>query len=130
MKALKPKSWNMGVAVVAAYMLMLQGLLGAFALGAANALPMMDVFGNPLCITSAEASASLPDERPHTGVPECCTVACSMFSALGAGDRTSSSLANPLSTPAAALFQPATVIIAPFTLERGPGSPRAPPSSL
>jgi len=127
LSASKPKRWNIWVAFVATYMLVFQGLLGAVALGDAKASPMLDAFGNPLCITSTDSDS---DDRTHTGLPDCCTVSCSMFAVASAGDRSSNSFSNPLPTATAALFPPVEVGTSPFTLDREQGSPRAPPPSL
>lgn len=108
-------------------MLVFQGLLGALAIGEAHATPMLDAFGNPLCITSSESS---PESKPHTGLPDCCTVSCSMFAVAGASDRATNSLFNPLPEATAALFTLVAVHIAPLVLARGPGNPRAPPYHL
>lgn len=112
---------------VASYILVLQALIGAFALGAAVASPMLDVFGNPLCITSSDSTKSWPDNTRHSAVPNCCTIACNMFAPVTVDGRTPSSLVNQLPfaaekpTPA---FDSVEHILSP---ERNPGSPRSPP---
>ena len=115
----------MGVALVAAYVLVLQALVGAFALGAA-ASPVLDAFGNPLCITSA-ASPDSGSDRNHGYVPDCCTIACNMFAAVAAEDRTPSSLANPLPTLVEELIVAVDNVDRTPSPERNPGSPRSPP---
>ncbi len=128
MNELRRKSWdNMGVAVIAAYMLILQGLLGAFATGTADAAAGLDIFGNPLCITSGEHAAAGTDTSHSTAPMECCTAACGMVAGAAPDGHAPHSLDNPLvvavdasSAPLAALPR----IIAP---RRGPGSPRSPP---
>lgn len=116
----------MGVALVAGYMLVLQALLGAFALGTAAAAPMLDVFGNPLCVTGD----SLPGERDHTALPDCCVTACGMFAPATPDDSSARSLANPLAQAATTLPRPEPDACRAFALERGPGNPRAPPLTV
>lgn len=116
----------MGVAFVAAYMLMLQALVGSFAFGvAANASPLLDAFGNPLCITSAE-SAALSEDGGHSALPECCTAACGMFAHLTVEDRTPHSLDNPLPAVAQGVATFDARVVTPV-LDHDPGKPRAPP---
>lgn len=124
------KNWNMGIALVAIYMLVLQGMLGAFAMGAASASPMLDAFGNPICITSDNSVADAPDPVRHTPLPDCCVSGCSMFAPVTADEREPRSLANPLSSSVTPLRAPDRVDVHAFTLERGPGSPRSPPAHL
>lgn len=107
-------------------MLVLQGLFGAFATGAADAGEMLDAFGNPLCITSMDGGSQTPDSRDHSAMPDCCTAACGMFAPLAAENPSPHSLSNPLSpsatvepTTGLAVFHPAP--------GHDPGSPRAPP---
>ena len=116
------------VAFVAAWMLIVQALVGAFALGAmANADPLLDAFGNPLCITSSDRSA-LSDEAGHTALPECCTAACGMFAPLTVEDRTPHSLDNPLPARTRASHTFDTVDLRPLA-DHNPGNPRAPPAT-
>lgn len=121
------KSWDMGIAFVAAYMLVLQALVGAFALGAAAASPMLDAFGNPLCITSTDSTDTGSDRSDHSALPDCCTTACSMFAPVTTEERTPSSVLNPFLSASDALT-PAFETVAHFiSPERSPGSPRSPP---
>ena len=121
------KSRNMGVALVAACMLVLQGLVGAFALGSAAASPAFDAFGNPLCITSGDAGAHASHSPDHAALPECCTVACGMFAPVTADDRAPHSLANPLVPAPPSLRASFDSIGDASVVRRGPGSPRSPP---
>lgn len=119
----------MSVVLVAAYMLVLQAVTGAFAMGVAASAPPLDIFGNPLCITgSAVHNSGGTDE--HTAMPDCCAVACSMFSPATSDDRLARSLFNPLPASAhrvAATFEQCKLDQA---LERRPGSPRSPPIAV
>ena len=116
----------MHVALVAAYMLVLQGLLGAFATGAA-ASPLVDIYGNPLCITSGHTSDAGSDGAKHSPPPDCCTTACGMFAPAAAANPAAVSLANPLSATDLELTPPYELASRSFALDRGSGSPRAPP---
>lgn len=130
LRAFRLKTWTMGVALVASYMLVLQVLVGAFAMGAATASPMLDVFGNPLCITSSGAAESDSDRTTHSVLPDCCTVACSMFTPATAEDRTVTNwLSNPLDAATSHLPAPINAPTPDAPLDRGPGNPRAPPAT-
>jgi hypothetical protein len=67
MPRVRGKLSSKGVALVAAYMLVLQALFGAFASGAAAGTAILDDFGNPLCITSHVPGPSGGEGRDHTG---------------------------------------------------------------
>lgn len=120
----------MKVALVAASMLVLQALLGAFALGTAAASPMLDAFGNTLCITSTDAAEHGSHKGEHTALPDCCTVACGMFAFATADDRSPNSVSNPL-VPALALAMPAFHVTLPARgVDYPPANPRAPPQTV
>lgn len=128
MHFVREKSGRAGVALVAAYMLVLQSLVGAFALGAAAASPvLLDVFGNPLCISSASGVASEEDHGDHGSMPDCCIIACSMFAPTTADERAPRSLYNPLVKTAQQTEPVYESVIISFALEHSPGSPRSPP---
>ena len=115
------------VAVAAAILIALQTLLGTFAMAANAATPMVDAFGNMLCINSAEGddSGSAPNkDRPL--LPECCTLACGLVHAFIPADTSAAVLFNPLAEP---LQQPVIRFAEPFrtALDSLPGNPRAPP---
>lgn len=123
----RSKTVNMAVAFVAAYMLVLQALFGAFALGAAAASPLLDVFGDPLCVSAGATGESETAPGNHSVLPGCCTVACGMFAAATAADRHDHSLANPLAFSIVDRIRRFDDARRDFTLQRGPGSPRGPP---
>lgn len=127
MRVFRLMSGRTGIALVATYMLVLQSLIGAFAVGAAASSPMLDAFGNPLCITSSEAAEDNSDRSGHGTMPDCCTVSCSMFSSAIANAREAHSLHNPLEYAFVQTAFAFDSIASSFTLERGPGSPRSPP---
>ena len=115
------------VAFVAACVLVLQSFLSAWAAGA-FAAPMLDAFGNSLCITSIDHDGTTP-AHDHSSLPDCCTFGCSMESSLLAaapGDEVG--LARPL-----AADEIRYGLVRPFHIQapdHDPGSPRAPPSTV
>lgn len=120
-------SWSRSVALVAAYMFVVQSLIGAFALGASAAPTQLDAFGNPLCITSSETADKEPDRGSHSSLPDCCTVACNMFAPVTPDERVAHSLVNrrlPVSQP---LQRPFRSINHARLDAQSPGSPRSPP---
>lgn len=130
MATTRRKTGNLGVALAAAAMLVLQGFLGAFAVGTANASPMLDAFGNPLCITSVESHQTDTGHVDHTAMPDCCTVACGMFAPAASAGGSGHSLENALSTTAARLQTRDAVSGYTDEPQRGPGSPRSPPLTM
>lgn len=111
-------------ALVAAILLVLQSLANAQALPMGGS--MLDAFGNPLCITSADgddASGGLPADHV------CCPLGCAAATPLPEG---------PLAPVFVAIvFEQATPAVAAEKLlplpshdEYDPGSPRGPPSPL
>lgn len=70
-----------GLALVAAFMLVLHSVVPAFAGQAPDILPF-DAFGNPLCITGASHSDTRHGGGDHDKLPECCILGCGMSSAL------------------------------------------------
>lgn len=123
MVGFRRRGTRFGVALAAALMLVLQTAAAALALG--QGTPPLDIFGNPLCITSASGHTA-PAKSEHPSLPECCTLGCNMFSMAtgsppnGAGFR----VERPLE--ARIVFQSPRLdpSIAP---EHDPGNPRAPP---
>lgn len=85
---------RLSVALVAVWMLALQGLLVAFATAAGHPGESLDGFGNPLCITSTDAHG-LGDDA-HTGLPSCCFGVCGPVNALSHDGRAPHELENPL----------------------------------
>lgn len=114
-------------ALAAAYLFVLQLVLGSFLLAAAqaNANPV-DVFGNPLCITHSEGSGDT-GQKKDSQLPECCTLACSMFAPLLPIYAPGTCLADhsrPISAVLITAFE-----TGPFSRhETGPGAPRGPPA--
>lgn len=129
MNSLKANRHGRTIAFIAAVLLVLQAFAASLAIGSsASASPLLDAFGNPLCITSHQAPEQ--DGPGHTALPDCCTVSCSMFAAATDGERTEISLANPL--PVADSSRHAAFDITPESNQaaRRPGSPRSPPPTM
>lgn len=116
----------MPAALVAAYVLVLQSLLGAFALGAGPAAAATDAFGNVICTHDGAAGQPAGDRHDHQ--PPCCTLGCAFSaSALGPAPdaalhlRTASAEAGAAMVPAPG--QPL------FSRHRWQANPRAPPAN-
>jgi hypothetical protein len=120
----------MGVALVASYVLVLQVLVGAFALGAAAAAPMLDVFGNPICITSTASVETDTDRSTHSAIPDCCSVACSMFAPVTADARAPHWLSNPRVPATLHRTAPSYAVAPDEPFDHQPGNPRAPPLTV
>jgi len=118
------------VAFFAACMLFLQALVTGLSLGASAASPLLDAFGNPLCLTSVDGDATGSDHGGHGGLPNCCTSACSMFAQAAPCGSAGPSLPNPIGTFAFTLRPIFEAPAAAFAPQRSPGSPRAPPLML
>jgi len=115
------------VALAAAYILILQSVVGALALGAGPNARLLDAFGNPLCITSADHSEQAPARHHNAPLPDCCTAACSNFAPVFLPARPFAHVANPLPMDAEPLRSVAEAGPRPAP-EHDPGSPRAPPA--
>ncbi|CAI2932309.1 hypothetical protein [Aminobacter niigataensis] len=123
MVVFRRQGWGFGVAFAAALMLVLQTAAAALAIG--QGTPPLDIFGNPLCITSA-TDHTAPAKSDHPSLPECCTLGCNMFSTAMAMPPDGVALPVTLQFPMAAAFvhvrrDP------PTAAKHDPGSPRAPP---
>lgn len=115
-------------ALVAAFVLVLQSSLTVWASTTTPADPMLDSWGNVLCITGMDQEDGNP-ANDNSGMPDCCTLGCGVSSA---------ALAAPSSTDIALLYFPIgsntsqAVPAAPVDLlpDHDPGSPRAPPLTI
>lgn len=115
------------VAIGAAILIALQTLLGTFAMAANSATPMVDAFGNKLCINSIEnQDLDSAPSKDRSLLPECCTLACGLVHAVVPTDASGAVLFNPLEEP---LKQTIVRFAEPFrsALDSLPGNPRAPP---
>lgn len=123
MAVFRRKGWGFGVALAAALMLVLQMSAAAFALGQGK--PPVDMFGNPLCITTGTDHGA-PAKGEHPSLPECCTLGCNIFSSVLASPPVGVALAAENRRETVIAFHAAR--LDPSTApEHDPGSPRAPP---
>ncbi|CAN7185874.1 hypothetical protein LJR090_000569 [Bosea sp. LjRoot90] len=77
-KSIRARSW---VAIVAAYVLVLQGLFGAVVSGQNLAPALLDRAAHlTLCAPGAE-SVPLPGEEPAPHLPACCLLGCAWIGA-------------------------------------------------
>ncbi|TGQ93171.1 MULTISPECIES: DUF2946 family protein [unclassified Mesorhizobium] len=115
----------MPVVLVAAYLLLLQSTLGAFALSTAPSAAQLDAFGNVIC--THDGASQLPGGDQHPShLPACCTLGCGMFSPAYAPPPDAGLALASLSFEAVAFVFPATTHL-DFARERSPSNPRAPP---
>lgn len=120
------RKWGLEVALVAVVLLVLQSVASALALGSGVSSQPLDVFGNPLCITSSDQPHDGSHDGGHSTLPECCMLGCNMFSpALTApSPETTAFLRLPLVTDGRIIpFD--TALLADS--DHDPGNPRAPP---
>lgn len=112
-----------GLELVAAFMLVLQSVVHAFA-GHAPALLPFDPFGSPLCVTGASHSDTGHDGGDHDKLPRCCILGCGMSSALPAAPGGGKSLM--VTARSRAVLLPYCELFVRRS-DHDPGSPRAPP---
>jgi hypothetical protein len=115
----------MPAALVAAYLLVLQSMFGAFAFGLGPDASQRDAFGNVIC--THEGVAERPGGDPHQQhMPTCCVLGCGMVSAAHAPPPDAAALARSLVFDAVAFVLPAFRHL-DFARARSPSNPRAPP---
>ncbi|TGU97291.1 DUF2946 domain-containing protein [Mesorhizobium sp. M00.F.Ca.ET.151.01.1.1] len=115
----------MPVALVAAYLLLLQSTLGAFAFSTVSSAAQLDAFGNVIC--THDGATQLPGGDQHPShLPACCTLGCSMFSPAYAPPPDAGLALASFSFETVAFVFPATTHL-DFARERSPSNPRAPP---
>ena len=114
----------MATALVAAYLLVLQALLGGLAAGThAGASVTVDAFGQVLCRGASTGTNGPADPAHHT--PDCCTTGCQTSVATGLPP-----VVLVLTSPAVAISQTQPLLradIADSGLEHRPHNARAPP---
>lgn len=116
------------IALCAALLLLLQSALTAWATSAMPASPLLDAFGNPLCITSTDSGDAHP-AGDHPKLPDCCTFGCSMASALIAPSPSDAvGVRLPYILPDVPT-EPETIVLV-RSQAHAPGSPRAPPRTV
>lgn len=87
----------------------------------ASTTPMLDAFGNPLCITSTQQS---DDNLP---IPDCCTLSCSMFAVTENDDLKSNSVKIPFRLEITLIERSLIVSSGYDKAASNPASPRYPP---
>lgn len=117
----------MAVTLVAAYMLMLQSVLGALAFGSDPQASQLDAFGNVICTHAGAAqlpSEDNPQQPRH--LPNCCTFGCIMSGATLSGPPPMFAVSHGITFEAVAFAEPSA---APIVLprKRSVANPRAPP---
>ena len=128
------KVWRQGgrgnwVALVAAYMLLAQSLVSAFALGASASPGFADTLGTVLCAPSGEQLPAGKDGPAKPHLPDCCLTGCSLFGQALLPAVYGASLLVPVVLAASSATAPEAR--APDTDRRGrPANPRAPPRSV
>ncbi|MGB3539073.1 MAG: hypothetical protein WBA42_13010 [Mesorhizobium sp.] len=115
----------MAVAFVAAYLLVLQSVVGAFALGLGPNPAQLDSFGNVICTHAGAAELPAGDTQPKH-LPNCCVVGCTMASpALGVAPAAGGLQARlSFQTVVYRSTKPGHLALA---RDRSPANPRAPP---
>lgn len=117
----------MPAALVAAYLLVLQSVLGAFAFGLGPDALQRDAFGNVIC--THEGVTELPGGDPHQQpMPACCMLGCGLASSVHVPPPAAAALARSLVFEAVAFVLPAFRHL-DFTRARSPSNPRAPPAT-
>ena len=113
--------WSFGVALVAAWLLVLQSMVGAPALSASSA--QLDSFGNVLCTTHGIKTVPGGDTG-HT--PDCCFLGCAAFGTALATPPEAGALLASLSFEAEKLVLASDQFLDRLR-GRTPANPRAPP---
>ena len=113
------------VAFVAACVLVLQSFLSAWAASAMPATPTLDIFGNPLCITSVDHDAS-GQPGDQSAVQNCCAFGCASASPLPEPPGGEAGLLRPLLAHSGLRFHAGDEVRGDSP-DHDPGSPRAPP---
>ncbi|MBZ9677347.1 DUF2946 family protein [Mesorhizobium sp. ES1-1] len=114
----------MPVALVAAYLLLLQSTLGAFAFGIGPEGSQLDAFGNVIC--THEGAAERPGGNPPSHLPACCVLGCGTFSSAFAPPPDAAPAMGSHSFEAVVFVFP-TAVHLEFARQRSPSNPRAPP---
>jgi hypothetical protein len=116
----------MPAALVAAYLLVLQSVLGAFASGLSPDASQLDAFGNVIC--TQQGAAQLPGGDPHQQhMPACCVLGCGMASAAFVPPPAAATVPGSFSVETVAFVLPPFRHL-DFTRDRSPSNPRAPPA--
>lgn len=115
------------MAFVAAYLLVLQSAVGAFALGLGPSPAQLDSFGNIICTHAGAAKLPAGDTQPKH-LPNCCVVGCTMASPVLGAAPAAGRLQARRSFQAVVYQFPRLGHLA-FERDRSPANPRAPPAA-
>lgn len=120
------RMWDVRIALVAAFVLVLQAMSSGFTTGSMAATTAVDVFGNPICVTSADhvGDATGNGGNQHLG-GECCTMGCASATAFAPPPPVDAVAIRPAlydGLPAGA-----ALVARPRHSDYDPASPRAPP---
>ena len=119
---------TMTVTLVFVCLVVLQSVAGSFAFASSSPFAGLDSFGNPLCLSGAQTDGGVPgSKKDHQGLPDCCTAACSMFTAFAVESRTEHYLLVSAS-PSSDTLRPIVVGQSFAKQDHPPGNPRAPPA--
>jgi len=110
------------IALVAAMLMLVQSVAASFAARAVH--PVLDAFGNPLCIARTDHKAPQSD---HGKVPGCCILNCGTLASAIAPPPDKAWLDLGFDT-APIRFAPVLAEIDIASNDHDPGSPRAPPA--
>lgn len=111
--------------VIAAAAMLLVNAVGASLASAGVANMAVDAFGNPLCITGTADDGSLP-AGDHQKLPSCCTLGCTMGSAVVAAAE-AEGVAQIVWPRRQSSLPPTESLIRLRAPDYDPGNPRAPP---
>ena len=118
----KPRWW---IAFAASAVFVLQTFTVAWAAGAMPSGLKLDIFGNPLCITSADHDRTAPaDDRSK--LSDCCTLGCSAAWTTVAAPNDHNALFWRPVLGSDVFFRVHSVVRVDAS-DHDPGSPRAPP---
>jgi hypothetical protein len=113
----------MPAAFAAAYLLVLQSMLGAFAFGLSPNASQLDAFGSVIC--TQEGAAQLPGQQ-H--MPACCMLGCGVASAAYVPPPAAGMVPGNFPVETVAFVLPAFRHL-DFARDRSPSNPRAPPAT-
>ncbi|HEY4192947.1 MAG TPA: hypothetical protein VGM46_09910 [Mesorhizobium sp.] len=118
----------MAAAFAAAYLLVLQSVVGAFALGVGPSPAQLDAFGNIIC--THDGTGKLPDGGPQQRhMPNCCVLGCALASSALCTPPAEACRIELRSSFHAIDYLPAAPAHLAFERDRSPANPRAPPAA-
>lgn len=127
MSEIRRQGWSPTVALLAAYLLVVQSLLSAFSIGASASPAQLDFFGNVIC--TSKGAVTFPggnDPADRHDMPYCCFFGCSIISPMVVSPPEFFGIVtSPLCQAVAFIFRgDEKAVVAD---EGKPSNPRAPP---